>query len=291
MPIVSVIIPAHNRRAFLEEALSSVLAQTYQDIEAIVVDDGSNDGTAEFLEDLGDERVKFIRTEHLGPASARNAAAGIAQGKFLAFCDSDDIWSSDKLEKQLPLFECDPRPVLVFSNAAIFDSGRKSDETVFDNQKPLAGSAFDALTLDNFIPTSSVILAKEVFDQTGGFEDRFCPAEDYRLWLRSAKIGTIDYLEEPLVKYRRHPGQLGNDRTRMFPICAEVILDALKEEGMEVQALPGLPMRLWRLHFVAGRLMARSERGPEAREQYRACLGYRNDLFVRLLSLLSRMGI
>src|SRR5579863_5806919 len=98
-PEVSVIIPTYNRRAMVREAVSSVLAQRDANFELIVVDDGSSDGTSEMLADLKD--VKVARTEHRGPAAARNRGVEVARAPLIAFLDSDDLWAPDKLRRQL----------------------------------------------------------------------------------------------------------------------------------------------------------------------------------------------
>ena len=101
--MVSVIIPTYNRAHVLPRAIESVLKQTYTELELIVVDDASTDDTAAVMTAITDPRVRYVRKEHGGAAAARNRGIAEAKGEFIAFQDSDDVWHSDKLEKQLPI--------------------------------------------------------------------------------------------------------------------------------------------------------------------------------------------
>ena len=290
-PTVSIVLPTHNRRFLVEQALASILAQSFADFEIIVVDDGSTDGTESWLRAQTDPRIRVVRTEHAGAAEARNAGARQAQGRLLAFCDSDDLWMADKLEKQVYVFEQPDAPALLFSDAGRLIGGEPIHETVFSRQPPFDGQIFDPLLLDNFIPTSTVILQKEGFDQTAGFEDVFCPAEDYRLWLRIAGQGECRYLNEPLASYRVHSGQVGSDRSIMFPACARVILDAMQQAGRQVTEVRGLPERLWNLHFVAARELMRDGHPVLARDHYRYAGRYKSFFRATWFRILSYLGI
>ncbi len=290
MPIVSIIVPTFNRRAYLEKALVSIFAQTYEDFELIVVDDGSRDQTSAYLKEVDDPRLLTTVTHRVGAAQARNAGVQLAKGELIAFCDSDDIWMPDKLEKQLAFFDEKNPPVLVFSDSTIYNRESVTDETVFTNQQPHRGHVFKKLLLDNFIPTSSVILKKDVLDQAPGFETAFCPAEDYRLWLRLALLGRFDYLHEPLTGYRKHGNQTGADLGVMFPACADVITNALMQGKMKVEDVPSLGKRLWQLHFVAGRALMDRRKPHRARRQYDLACQYRKYSKAQLFKLFSYIG-
>ncbi|MCZ7584269.1 MAG: hypothetical protein M5R36_13540 [Deltaproteobacteria bacterium] len=134
----------------------------------------------------------------------------------------------------------------------------------FSRQPPRAGDIFEALLLDNFIPTSTAILPKTIFDGGLRFRGEYSPAEDYDFWLRAARRGTARFCPEPLAVYHRHPGQWGADLGVMFPSCARVVEDALRDAHRTVAAVPGARRRLWQLHFVAARAMAAAGRWQDA---------------------------
>lgn len=290
MPIVSVIIPTYNRCLLLKSALQSIFAQTLREIEILLVDDGSNDGTNGFLETIKDPRFRVIRTQRGGAAQARNAGANEAAGKYLAFCDSDDVWMPDKLERQLALFEVEEKPVLVFGNARIMQGEKPAERTVFLTQEPHRGHVLKPLLLDNFIPTSTVIIEREQFFATPGFETAFCPAEDYRLWLYLARMGRFDFLNEEVAFYRLHTSQVSENLAVMFPACVDVINNALLQAGLKVSDVPGLDVRLWQLHFVAARKFIEKNQPHRARRHYAFANRYRKYSKSRIFNWLSYVG-
>jgi glycosyltransferase involved in cell wall biosynthesis len=119
-PAVSVIIPAYNRQDTIGEAVFSALGQTRGDIEVIVVDDGSTDGTEAVVRSIKDPRVRFIRTGHVGSVAARNEGFRRASGEAIALLDSDDVWMPRKLERQLEMLERHPDLLAVVSNVTLF---------------------------------------------------------------------------------------------------------------------------------------------------------------------------
>ena len=126
MPLVSVIIPAFNAAQTVAQTLESLRAQTHENFEAIVVDDGSTDGTAAIVRKFCDADPRFIFTTkpHSGLPGTRNAGIEIARGEFIAFLDADDAWLPEKLARQMDLFRADPRVNLAFTNFFIWEIGR-----------------------------------------------------------------------------------------------------------------------------------------------------------------------
>ncbi len=291
MPNVSVIVPAFNRARLLRQSIPSILEQTYKDFELIVVDDGSSDDTQEYLKSISDDRLNLLSIKRSGPAVARNEGAKVATGKYLAFCDSDDLWEKEKLEIQMPFFDKPSPPILVFSNAKIIENDQSVGKTIFDSQRPFKTDMVFRLLMDNFIPTSTVVLSKKAFFKTAGFENIFCPAEDYRLWLRMVALGSVDFVHRSLAFYRRHPSQVGSDLSTMFIACADVICHCLNNSEMTIKDFPGLDKRLWRLHFVAGRHFMKKGKDHMAREQYSRANRYFPFSKSRLFQGLSYLGI
>jgi glycosyltransferase involved in cell wall biosynthesis len=199
-PAVTVIIPTFNRAAIVGRAIRSVLAQTFEDWELIVVDDGSTDGTEQGVRSFSDHRIKYIRHErNRGGAAARNTGIRCARGEYVAFLDSDDEWLPGKLEKELDVFrDCDPEVGLVYSGKIILDERGK----VLKVRMPTkAGWVHEALLNWDFIGSCSrVTVKKQVLDRVAGFDETFSNCEDHDLWLRVAKVSKIACVPYCLVR-------------------------------------------------------------------------------------------
>ncbi|MGK7876190.1 MAG: glycosyltransferase family 2 protein [Xenococcaceae cyanobacterium] len=214
-PKVSVIIPTYNRSHFIKDAVDSVLAQTYQDFELIVVDDGSTDGTQEVLADYR-ERLKYIYQENQGRSVARNLGAKNAKGKYIAFLDSDDMWTPMKLERQLQVLETNPKIALVHCfTSGIDNKGRHCQELtechkIHYQRTSQRGYSFEAIALECIIFTSCIAVKRDIFLDLGGFDSSFDYLEDWDFYLRLAFNHKIAVVPEALSLYRYHASQSGN---------------------------------------------------------------------------------
>jgi len=206
-PRVSVIIPAYNPGSLIVQAIESVLAQTFQDFEIIVVDDSSDDGTAERLREYQD-KVRYVRQDRSGSAIARNRGILLSRGRYLAFLDADDLWMPNKLEEQLPLIEGSPNCVLVYSD---FNKTGDPDDDVRSGLQAreywVKDSEFESLLRQNFIHTSSVLVRKEALADAGIFDPKFKNAQDWDLWVRLAETGNFGFVDQILTHYRVHRNQ------------------------------------------------------------------------------------
>ena len=199
-PLVSVIIPTYNKSQYLREAIKSVLNQTYKNIEVIVVDDGSTDNTKEIVESFNDSRIIYIFQENKGPAIARNTGIKKAQGEYIAFLDSDDLWLKEKLEKQVDFMEKNSEIGLLGTGCyEVTDKGKIIGKKIFPIKNKILQK--DLIKYNSFIQ-SSVMIRKEVFDKVGLYDKSFRESEDYELWLRIAENYKIANLAEPLVTKR-----------------------------------------------------------------------------------------
>jgi glycosyltransferase involved in cell wall biosynthesis len=226
MPNVSVIIPAYNAEAFIADTVQSVLNQTYQDLEVIVVDDGSQDGTVAALEPFG-TRVQVHRQANGGVARARNTGVSLASGEFIAFLDADDLWLPRKLERQLA-FSAAP---MTFTDR--FNIGARGDLPEIQSEvTPMhGGDVFVALLREgNFITNTSVVMRRTLFDRMGGFYTGLNGTEDWDLWIRIAERYAIGFLPEPLVRYRFHSGGISRNFVKMGRERRQVITRALALE-------------------------------------------------------------
>ena len=210
-PLVSVIIPTYNRADTIGKAVSSVLAQTYREIEIIIIDDGSTDDTPAVLAGFG-ARIRVLRQSNAGPSAARNGGAAEARGEYLAFLDSDDEWLPEKIERQVRLMECgNPDVCCCVTNCELEDSsGRQttSFELAGLAGAPEAGYLLNpgAILTTRFLLYNQVVMIRAaVFQDIGGFHKDLWQLEDHHLALRLAIRGEWAVVGTPqVVKHEQH---------------------------------------------------------------------------------------
>ncbi len=211
-PTVSVVIPAYNSAAYLEDSIESVLGQSYPHFELIVVDDGSTDNTAEVMGSYAG-RCTYVRQENAGSAEARNHGIRLAKGELIAFLDADDIWVPHKLERQIEFFKAHPDAGMVYAHhVRVEKDGRERPSRRGLEDLP-SGQIFEKLFVQNIIPTSSVILTREAIEKVGMFGADLRRAQDFDLWLRVAHDFNCYAVPEALHKFRSHEGSASTDRT------------------------------------------------------------------------------
>lgn len=207
MPSVSVIIPVFNRKNYLTRAVESVLQQTSTDLECIVVDDGSDDGSDQ-LPCLRDERVRVIRLgERCGVSRARNEGVKISRSPWIAFLDSDDEWLPGKLKKQLQWQAAHPGIRILQSRELWIRNGVRVNPPAYCEKK--SGNLFPESLERCMITPSSVLMEKALFTALGGFNESLPACEDYDLWLRITarhEVGLVD--EHLLRRFGGHDDQL-----------------------------------------------------------------------------------
>jgi glycosyltransferase involved in cell wall biosynthesis len=204
-PTVSVIIPTHNRAALVGTALRSVLAQTFQDFEVLVVDDGSSDDTSELCRQFPDARIRWLRHDTArGGGAARNTGITHSRGQYIAFLDDDDEWFPEKLARQMEVMLASPPEVAgVYSGYLIVDRATKR---VRGRMIPTRrGDLQAALLQSNPIGgSSSVLLKKSALERAGLFDERLPSFQDRDLWIRISREFHFDYVVEPLLNYYLH---------------------------------------------------------------------------------------
>jgi glycosyltransferase involved in cell wall biosynthesis len=215
-PAVSIVIPAFNSESYLRQAIDSVLGQTWQDWELLIVDDGSTNGTPEISKEFAaaDPRCRFFSRAHSGLASAtRNAGIKSARGKFVAFLDADDAWLPEKLERQLAIVDTHPETDLVYANAFIIHDGETTREKLYSSRRARSCQRYASLLWHNQVATSTVLVRTESLRKAGAFREtrHMRIVEDYDLWLRICARGNLRFLDEPLALYRRHRGSVSAD--------------------------------------------------------------------------------
>ncbi len=207
-PLVSVIVPTYNRYGFLKEALSSVWSQSYESIELIVVDDGSSDGTGEWCRDLKNRNFKYIKISHCGlPGKVRNVGIGASNGDFIAFLDSDDIWETSKIKKQVFLMKDKSNCIISHTRERWIRNGMEVSQSKQRHKRE--GNIFKDALVKCIIGPSTVMVKRELFDVVGLFNEELEIAEDYELWLRVTSMFDVCYIDKPLtVKRGGHGDQL-----------------------------------------------------------------------------------
>lgn len=214
-PRVSVIIPAYNAAGCVRRAVDSVLAQSFQDFELLVVDDGSTDGTRAALADYGN-RLHLLPKQNGGPAAARNHGLAHACGEYAAFLDADDHWKAEKLQRQIELL--DARAEIGFCSTAtqVVDSvGRPTDDWPC---RPDAGPLPDILFLHGTVisgSTSGVLVRRHLIDAIGGFDPALRGFEDPDLWIRLAARTGYACIPEPLTVVVRTPNSVSTNLVAM----------------------------------------------------------------------------
>jgi glycosyltransferase involved in cell wall biosynthesis len=234
--LVSVIIPVYNRRLMVQEAVASVLEQDFQDYEIIIVEDGSDNLQSMFRPEVMKETVRYYYRPHKGVSAARNFGATVANGHYLAFLDSDDLWTKNKLSKQMEFFKRNPDYRACYTNERWYLRGEHLNQK--EKHKKYHGWIFDKCIPLCIISASSIVMEKKVFNDLGGFDETLPACEDYDLWLRLALKYPIAYLNEPLViKRGGRDDQLskkywGMDRWRIKAL-EKVLRMGLSEEQQE----------------------------------------------------------
>ncbi|ASJ08225.1 glycosyl transferase [Thermococcus siculi] len=205
-PAVSVIIPTYNRHTLLKRAIESVLNQTFDDFEVLVIDGARSESTKELVRSLGDGRVRYIPQEGKGIANARNLGVLKARGEFIAFIDDDDRWKEDKLERQLELFRELPGDYgLVYTAFTYYYLER--DKILGIKHPKASGDVYRYMLRDNITGTSTIMVRRNCFKRAGIFRESFVTCEDWDMWLRMSKICRFGAIDEPLVDYSIHSGQ------------------------------------------------------------------------------------
>jgi len=219
---VSVIIPAYNSCKYIQETIDSVINQTFQDFEIIIVDDGSVDNTKELIQayiDRHPDKIRYIYQKNQGPAAARNTGIKASESKFIALLDSDDKWLPERLEHCVRALESDERVGLVHTNIMkIREDGQSIG--VLDRQKQfLSGHIFNyLLNRKAHILSPTVLFRRECCNKVGLFDEhKICIGlEDREMWLRIAREYKILYIDKVLAYYRVSESSLSRNRENMM---------------------------------------------------------------------------
>jgi glycosyltransferase involved in cell wall biosynthesis len=237
MPQVSVIIPTYNRAHLVGEAIESVLSQTYEDLELIVVDDGSEDETRKIVSSYSSQ-ITYLHQEQEGVSAARNRGIEQAQGEYLSFLDSDDLWLKEKLYLQMEYLTSHPEILICYTDEIWIRKGVRVNP--MKKHRKYSGMIFEHCLPLCIVSPSSVVIKRQLLDEVGGFDETLEVCEDYDLWLRISARYPIRFIEKPLiVKRGGHGDQLsrkwnGQDRFRIRALVKLLEEDYISPNQREV---------------------------------------------------------
>jgi glycosyltransferase involved in cell wall biosynthesis len=204
-PLISVVIPTYNQGSFIGDTIRSVLNQSVRDFEIVVVDNYSTDDTESVVRGFDDPRLRYIRYDNGGViAAGRNRGVSQSRGKLIAFLDSDDAWEENKLEIQLPHLDDEEISCVATDFQPVGDIAHTKRHLCFRPGETHRDYGYQEMILGNPVMTSSVLLRKTDFLEVGGFDENgeFSFIEDWELWLRLARKGSIRVLAQRLINYR-----------------------------------------------------------------------------------------
>lgn len=233
---VSVIIPTYNALAYLPQTIDSVRQQTFSDWEILLVDDGSTDGTAAWAEALGEPRLRYLSQPNQGCATARNRGLDHAQGEYVAFLDSDDLWHPTKLARQVAYLDSHPERGWVHTWVLNTDAeGRLTQHLLASD---LEGFVWPQIAEENLVFCgSSPLLRRSCFETVGQFDPALKSAEDWDMWVRIATRYSLGVIREPLTFYRQRPSSKSNRLAFHLEHRLRVIDKSLGDLGPEFEDL------------------------------------------------------
>lgn len=216
-PIISIILPVHNRQDLVRRSIDSVLTQTMTDFELLVIDDCSTDATAEVVAAYCDDsRVRLHScTKNLGPAGARNKGIELARGRYVAFQDSDDRWFPEKLERQIAALEKHPDRRICYCGALYYAEDQCyyiPRKGTLDAESAKNGDLSAAVLYSNPTTPQTLVIERALFNEVGGFDETLRINEDWDLSIRMAQRVRFVFVPEPLVVIYRTAGSISSDR-------------------------------------------------------------------------------
>ncbi|HJO92865.1 MAG TPA: glycosyltransferase family A protein [Victivallales bacterium] len=203
-PKISVCIPVYKNDDYILETVDSILNQTFQDFEIILLDDGSPDKnkTWNAISSINNNKIKAFKQTNTGIAGAKNACVAKSQGELIAFCDHDDLWKPNKLQKQVEIFDSNKEIGFCFSSFTRFN--KKEGELKTLPKKSVDDDIFLWAVKKSYMFTSTIMLRKSLWDELKGYDTSYTLVDDYDFHLRMAYFTKGFFIEQSLVLYRLH---------------------------------------------------------------------------------------
>ena len=227
---ISVVIPTYNREKYIERAVRSVLEQTFRPYEIIVVDDGSADNTKRVVEEIDDPIVKYVFQNNSGAGSARNNGVKLSTGDWVAFQDSDDVWTPEKLEKQYNYSKDHPEFDMIYSAFSLDNNvSRVEKYPIAEEGRILEGNICIPLIIQNSIGTPTIMVKRDSFEAVGGFDESIRCLEDWEFVVRFSQNHRIGYVDEVLVNTYRVDESVSSNLGEMFKVRCRIIVNNRNE--------------------------------------------------------------
>jgi glycosyltransferase involved in cell wall biosynthesis len=232
-PLISVVIATYNMGQYIDQAVDSILKQTWERLEVVIVDDGSTDNTPTVMERYkGDARVIYIQNQNQGQPKAKNCGIKNTKGEFIAFCDADDFWEPNKLEVQMPLFD-NPKVGIVYSEVSNIDENNNR-YTKSANEKRHTGKVTNQLLVENFVPFGTSVIRRECIEKNGIFDEDFRMGIDWDLWLRYSLDWEFAYTPERTYIYRVWSGQMSTNYRGRYDYATRILNKFVAQHGSQL---------------------------------------------------------
>lgn len=253
-PKASVIIPAYNKAAFTIKTVESVLAQTYKNLEIIVVDDGSTDQTRSLLAPYQD-RIRYIYKENGGACSARNLGLKVASGKYIGFLDCDDLYVNDKIARSVEFLEKNPDCGFVHTGVDLIDAHDRIVGRFVYAKASRMDRLVPFLIMENFVSNPTVVVRRDCFVIVGSFDENIFTPADWDLWIRLAERYKAGFINAPLSQYRVTDNFIFNklelsQREEIYVIEKFFQRNAHLRKGMKKKAMSASHLRYAQCYFL-----------------------------------------
>ncbi|BAY97879.1 glycosyl transferase family protein [Tolypothrix tenuis PCC 7101] len=222
MPLISVVIPVYNGEKTIKQTIKSVLNQTFNDFELIIINDGSQDKTLTIIQSIADKRIRLFSYPNAGLSVSRNRGLSHAVGKYISFIDADDLWTNDKLDSQIKILENNPNADIAYSWTDYIDE--QGNFLCNGNHSTFNGNVYEKLLISNFLENgSNPLITRQALVEVGGFDSSLKSAEDWDLYLRLAARYLFVAVSSPQILYRVSETSMSANLLKMEDACLQVI--------------------------------------------------------------------
>lgn len=259
MPLISVVIPVYNGEETIKQTLESVLEQTEEDFEIIIIDDGSQDSSLEKISSIQDARLKVFKYPNAGVSISRNRGIAHASGEFIAFLDHDDLWTPNKLESQLKALQENPQAGVAYSWTDYIDESGQFLRS--GNRIAVTGDVYGKLLVRNFLENgSNPLIRRQALIELGGFERTLSPADDWEMYLRLASRYHFVAVPSTQILYRVSANSMSCNVSKLEAASLQVIERAFNEAPESLQHLKKYSLSTLYMYLLFKVLEAPSER-------------------------------
>jgi glycosyltransferase involved in cell wall biosynthesis len=263
-PLVSIVVPSYNHEKYIQETIESIVNQTYDNIELIVIDDGSKDNSPQIIQKLSQKYgFEFIHRPNKGLSATLNEGIKLSKGKYWSVCASDDVLTHDKIDRQVRFMENNPDYGMCYGKVVLFNE--KGLNTPLNIKYSRGGWIFDDLIKGRFwIPAVSNLIKKDVFLDVGYYDEELW-VEDWDMWVRISHKYQIGFINEYIAKYRQHGSNISKQGWKLYEAKKDSLLKWKRLENYDEI------IRLWHLRWF--RALSRNHK-KEARQYLSHAIRY-----------------